>query len=98
MMEREDLFSFILALETLVFPFVPGLAAVGIVSEFTVKVILVIILASMFFLAYSGTKILIFKGKRICGFMVYFLIVLTWNSLFAIYFVTNGFSLCPSCP
>jgi hypothetical protein len=97
-MEREDLISFILALETLVFPFVPGLAAVGIVSELTVKVILVIILASMFFLAYSGTRLLISKGKRIFGFMIYFLIVLTWNSLFAIYFVTNGFSLCPSCP
>jgi hypothetical protein len=97
-MEKENLFTLIILLETLTIPIVFGLSGTGMISELLSKLLLIAILISMFTFVYIAVKSLKSKKKRISYYLAFFIITLTWNTLITFEFILYGFTLCPNCP
>jgi small-conductance mechanosensitive channel len=97
-MEKEKLYTTLIILESLFFPFIIGMAGTGFIPIFISKVILIFLLIVVFFFMKKAIREIKLKHKRWITYQLIFFLVLCWNFIIIIPYLVFGFDLCPNCP
>lgn len=97
-MEKENLYTTLILLESLFFPFIIGLAGTGFISILVSKFLLVFLLVGVFFFMLKAIREIKLKKKRWISYQLIFLIVLCWNLIIIVPYLIYGYDLCPNCP
>jgi hypothetical protein len=97
-MEKENFYTTLIILESLLFPYIIGMAGTGFIPILISKFILVFLLVGVLFFIMKAIREINLKNKRWITYKLIFFLVLCWNFIFIIPYLIYGFDLCPNCP